>query len=143
MITWLLGISDALRDRARCQVWNSGLASGRRAEDLAHRWLQRRGLTIVARNWRPHSGSGEIDIVAREGETLVIVEVKSRAADEHGAPERNVDDVKRRTLVRAGLAFARRAGIPLERVRFDLVTVLLVRPPVIAHQRDAFSAHGL
>ena len=68
-----------------------GMARGQLGEDLAHRFLRRHGCTVVARNYRPRHGGGEIDLVAWDGGTLAIVEVKTRASDEFGAPERAVD----------------------------------------------------
>src|SRR6266568_8811233 len=65
---------------------------GLRGEDLAHRYLRRNGFMVVARNWRPPQGGGEIDIVAWEGDWLVFVEVKTRAADSLNAPERAIDN---------------------------------------------------
>src|SRR5215831_9904601 len=59
---------------------------GRIGEDLAHRYLRRRGCTVVARNYRPVAGAGEIDLVAWEDGRLVFIEVKTRATEEFGAP---------------------------------------------------------
>ncbi len=95
-------------------------------------------MTVVGRNYRPPSGGGEIDLVAWEGGVLVFVEVKSRHSAEHGAPERNVDQVKRESLVRAARDYARRAGVAGDALRCDLVTVLLTKPPVINHLPGAF-----
>jgi putative endonuclease len=138
VIAALLRLSDGIRDRARRSEWPPDQALGRRGEDLAHRYLERHGLTVVARNWQPPEGRGEIDLVAWDGDHLVFVEVKARGSDEFGAPERNVDDRKRDALARAARAYARRAGVPWERVRFDLVSVVFRDPPEIVHQRDAF-----
>ena len=60
---------------------------GRMGEDLAHRFLRARGCTVVARNYRPLSGSGEIDLVVWDGGKLVFVEVKTRSSAEFGPPE--------------------------------------------------------
>ena len=114
------------------------MALGRRGEDLAHRYLERRGMMVVARNWQPSAGKGEIDVVAWEGERLVFVEVKSREREDFGAPERNVDSEKRQALVRAARNYARRAGVAWERARFDLVSVVFSDPPAITHWQDAF-----
>ena len=140
MIGWLLRLSDSARDRARRRVEAPGQAAGRRGEDLAHRYLEDRGMKIVARNWRPSTGSGEVDLIAWEQDTLVFVEVKSRASDEYGAPARNVDEQKRQALVGAGRNYARRAGVEWERVRFDLVGIIFGEPPEITHVKDAFKA---
>ena len=74
------------------------LKSGRRGEDLAHRYLRRQGFTIVARNYRLAAGDAEVDLIARDGEALVFVEVKSRETGEYGPPERAIGEEKRRHL---------------------------------------------
>ncbi|HOK44910.1 MAG TPA: YraN family protein [Bryobacteraceae bacterium] len=138
MIGWLLRMADSARHRARMRRWEKTQAAGRRGEDLAHRYLERQGFSIVARNHRAPSGRGEIDLVAWERDTLVFVEVKTRHSVEFGVPERNVDAEKRNALLRAARDYARRAGVPWERVRFDLVSVVLSDPPAFTHTRDAF-----
>jgi putative endonuclease len=95
-------------------------------------------MTVVGRNWLPSAGSGEVDLVAWEGERLVFVEVKARDTEEFGAPSRNVDAEKRAALEHAARNYARRAGVSWERVRFDLVSVVFGDPPSIVHHKDAF-----
>jgi putative endonuclease len=112
-------------------------ALGRRGEDLAHRYLQCAGLRVVARNYRPGADS-EIDIVAREGEIVVFIEVKSRGSAEFGSPERAVDEEKRRHILRAAQAYMTRAGVDWSSVRFDVVSIVFSDPPIIEHLRDAF-----
>ena len=112
---------------------------GRLGEDMAHRYLRRHGCTVVARNYRTRSGSGEIDIVAWHGQTLVFVEVKTRQTAEFGAPERAVDAEKRQRLQVAGRDYARRSGVLPERTRFDVVSVVLGDMPQIEWKRDAFA----
>ena len=136
MLGWLQKLCDGARHRARLKRWTSEQARWRRGEDLAHRYLARQGLIVVARNHRPSPGHGEIDLVAWEGETLAIIEVKCRGDLEHGAPERDVDREKERALVSAARHYARQAGVPFERVRFDLVSVVLSDPPQVQHRRD-------
>jgi putative endonuclease len=140
VIGWLLRLSDTARDRARRRHAAPEQATGRRGEDIAHRFLEDHGMKIVARNWRPSTGSGEVDLIAWERDTLVFVEVKSRATDEYGAPARNVDEEKRAALLGAGRNYARRAGVEWERVRFDLVGVIFSDPPAITHVKGAFKA---
>ena len=135
-LAWRLG--DWLRHRARVKRWPADQAAGRRGEDLAHRYLERRGVRVVARNYRPPGGGGEIDLIGWEGPKLVFFEVKSRHSGEFGAPERNVDEEKRRSVFRAAREYARRAGVPWERVRFDLVAILLGEPPSSSHFCDVF-----
>lgn len=139
ILSWFYRVSDYLRHVARRRVWAADQATGRRGEDLAHRYLRGAGFTVVARNFRARSGAGEFDLVAWEGETLVFVEVKSRFTDEFGSPERAIDDAKRRHLLRAAREYSRRTDVPWERVRFDMVGVLFTSPPTITHLRDIMS----
>jgi putative endonuclease len=136
--TWF----DWLRDVRRRRVWSADLANGRRGEDLAHRYLRKRGFTIVARNYRLATGAAEADIIAiekaSEGDELVIVEVKSRESGEFGPPERAIGEEKRAHLLRVARSYARKTETPSKQIRFDVVTVILSRPPVIEHYRDAF-----
>src|SRR5918996_540303 len=130
----LLKLSDWLRHRARLRTWNSAHAWGRRGEDLAHRYLQDQGYTIVARNLQLRGANVEIDMIARDGETIVFVEVKTRASDEFGTPDQAVDHEKRAHLVRAAW----------DRARFDIVSVTMGPdarsvPVEIRHIKDAFS----
>lgn len=108
---------------------------GRYGEDRAHRHLRAHGFTIVARNWRPPQGGGEIDIIAREGDWLVFVEVKTRTSDAVAAPERNVDEEKMQALRRAARDYIRRTHADESKVRFDAVSVTGRR---VEHLREAF-----
>lgn len=139
-VAWLLAIIDGVRDRARRKRWAPDRALGRRGEDIAHRHLRSLGYRIVARNWRTRSGSGEVDIVAWDGQALVFVEVKTRATDEYGAPDRAIDRDKRLHLARAARDYVRRAGVEWSRVRFDVVNVVHSHPASVTHLRDAFRA---
>ena len=138
MFSLLYRFSDRLRNRARMRGTPIDLARGRRGEDLAHRFLSRQGYTIVGRNFRPRSGAGEIDLVAWDGDYLVFVEVKSRASDEFGTPDRAVDPDKQAHLVRAAGEYVRRSSVDWDHVRFDIVSILLTEPPRIDLLRDAF-----
>ena len=112
-------------------------ALGRRGEDLAHRYLRSAGLRIVARNYRP-GGDSEVDIVARDGDTLVFVEVKSRMSAEFGSPDRAIDTEKQKHIVRAARSYTTRAGIEWNQVRFDTISIVFTHPPSIFHHKDAF-----
>jgi putative endonuclease len=131
-------ICDRLRATARRRRWPHDQALGRRAEDMAHRLLRRSGFTVVARNYRPRNGPGEIDLIAWQRDTLVFVEVKSRTTDEFGTPDRAVGRQKRETLVRSAFEYARRAGVPADRIRFDVVNVVFSDPPAIDRIENAF-----
>jgi len=133
-------ILDRMRDARRRRVWDRDLASGRRGEDLAHRYLRSEGFIIVARNYRLASGEAEADLIARDGEDLVIVEVKTRETAEYGPPERAVSADKQRHLIRVGREYARKTDTPWEHVRFDVVSVVMA-PPGITLLRGAFRTH--
>jgi putative endonuclease len=129
----LFRIADALRGRLQRDV-------GRRGEDLAHRYLRHNRYVIVARNYRPASGArGEIDIVARDGASLVFIEVKTRTSDAVSYPERAVDNAKQEYILRTARDYARRAGIAWGQVRFDVIAITGTNRPVIEHLKDAFS----
>lgn len=110
---------------------------GRKAEELARAWLRRRGFRILAVNWR--GGGGEIDLVAREGRTLVFVEVKSRRVGAPLPPEAAFTARKRRRLRRAARAFLAVHRAPWPAVRFDLLALELTPAGAVAtvrHFRD-------
>ena len=138
MLSLLCRLADRARHRARRRRTDPDFAAGRRGEDLAHRFLRREGLTIVARNYRPRSGAGEIDLIAWEKDQLAFIEVKTRATADYGAPETAVDAEKQIYLERAARDYARRAGVDWGAVRFDIVSILLTEPPAIRFFRDAF-----
>jgi putative endonuclease len=125
----LYRIADRLRYRKHADL-------GRRGEDLAHRHLRARGFRVVARNWRPPQGGGEIDIVAWDAEWRVCVEVKTRATGEVAAPERDIDREKMHALRRAARDYMRRANADETRVRFDAISIT---GRTIEHLRDAFA----
>jgi putative endonuclease len=116
------------------------LRDARRGEDLAYAHVRGLGYQIVARNYRPRNQSGEIDLLGWDGDQLAVVEVKTRAGRAFGDPQRAVDMVKRQRLIRAARDYARRAGLTIDQLRFDVVSVLLdADPPTIELFKDAFS----
>jgi putative endonuclease len=113
---------------------------GDRGERAAARYLRRRGLRIVTRGYQ--TPWGEIDLVAREGNVLIFVEVKTRR---RGTPAEAVTPEKQRRLTLAALHFLRRHNLLEQRSRFDVVAIVWAddgRPPRIEHIRDAFEAVG-
>jgi len=136
MLHWLYRLADRARDRARRKKWPADKAVGRWGEDLAHRFLQRHGYIVVARNYRIPDGSGEIDLIAWDGPSLVFVEVKTRTGDEFASPLRNVDSRKLDKLVHTAAHYLRRSGNSWNCVRFDAVSVVLGEPPRIELLRD-------
>ena len=111
---------------------------GRFGEDLAVRHLQAAGLDILDRNWR--CAEGEIDIVAAEGGTLVVCEVKTRTGTAFGDPAEAVVGGKAVRLRRLALRYLAERGIGWQDLRFDVVTVVRRSDgdPVVRHLRGAF-----
>jgi putative endonuclease len=132
---WKLG--DRLRQAGEARTLAPHVALGRRGEDVAHRYLEKSGYAVVARNYRAGPDS-EIDIVAHKHDTVIFVEVKSRRTDEFGAPDRAIDETKRKSIIRGARAYTTRAGIEWAQVRFDTIAVVFSEPPSITHQEDAF-----
>jgi putative endonuclease len=131
---------DWLRHRWRVKHWIDTRTAGRRGEDLAHRFLQRQGFIVVARNYTMASGAGEADLIAWEKDTLAVVEVKSRESSEFGPPERAIGEEKRLHMLRVARDYTAKSGTPWEQVRFDIVTVLLTNPPSINLFRGSLSS---
>jgi putative endonuclease len=97
--------------------------AGDAAEDRALAYLAGRGLALVSRNYRtPHRGGGEIDLVMRDGDTLVFVEVRKRASRSFGGAAASVGGVKQRRIVFAARHFLMRFREPPP-CRFDVVSV--------------------
>ena len=138
-VNFLYSLADAARNLYRSRHSTREQAHGRHGEDLAHRFLRRQGLTIVARNFHQRAGRGELDIVAWDRQTLVFVEVKTRASADFGGPGRAVDSDKEKDLRRAAGEYLRRCGTGREQARFDLVNILLTKPPAIEWIKDAFA----
>ena len=115
---------------------------GQWGEDQAAAFLKTNGYQIVGRNVRSGSRLDEIDIIAKKGETLVFVEVKTRQHEAFGRPARAVDKEKRRALNRAAAAYLRKARYPDLFYRFDVIEVLGQpedpTPPTLRHIEDAF-----
>ena len=114
-------------------------ALGDRGENQAARFLRGLGYKIIVRNFRCELG--EIDIVARDGPTLVFVEVKTRAQDEP-TPEEQVHDGKQHQLTRVAKIYLSRYGTPRPPARFDVVAIVWPAgaEPQIRHIPHAFEA---
>lgn len=133
MLRWLFRRIDAVRNAARRRLWRPSHALGRLGEDIAHRFLQQRGYVVVERNWTTLSAVGEVDLIAWDDGILVFVEVKSRASSEFGNPERAIDHVKRAAMKAAAIWYCRLLKVPTWRCRYDLITVVFDKPPVVHH----------
>lgn len=100
------------------------LRRGEAGERAAEKYLRRLGLKYLTRNFR--SDRGEIDLVFRDGDALVFVEVKTRSSEVWTRPAAAVDARKRRLLSRTALDYLRLIKNPQVKFRFDIVEVLLV-----------------
>ncbi len=95
---------------------------GKRSEDLAVQHLRKQGLKIVQRNFR--CKLGEIDCVARDGDSIVFVEVRSASSPVLGSPKYSIGPTKRRTISKTALYYLKRKGLMSNSARFDVVTVV-------------------
>lgn len=112
---------------------NARRAIGAYGEERAARYLIARGLQVIERNWR--CDGGEIDIVLRDGATLVVCEVKTRTSLTAGTPHEAITDAKLARLKRLGERWAAEHDVRPEGIRIDLVAVLCRRrgAPVVEH----------
>ena len=95
---------------------------GQRAEDVAADFLRTQGLEILERNYRRRLG--ELDIIARDGDVLIIAEVRTRASDRYGGAAASVDGRKQQRLIRAAAQLLQqRKDFSQLRVRFDVLVV--------------------
>lgn len=112
---------------------------GQRGENVAAKYLRNQGFKILLRNFRCELG--EIDIIARDGKTIVFVEVKTRTNDDP-TPEDQVNSPKRHQITKAARFYLSRYGVPQPPARFDVVAIVWPngREPMIRHTPDAFEA---
>jgi putative endonuclease len=119
-------------------------AVGRRGEAAARGFLERRGIRILAENFA--CAAGEIDLVGREGNTLLFIEVKTRTSDAYGPPHLAVHRQKQRQIVRAAQWYLAERRMPDVGCRFDVLAVTFAKDggvtPRIEWVQDAFSAEG-
>ncbi|MCK9290308.1 MAG: YraN family protein [Bacteroidales bacterium] len=109
---------------------------GQTGEDMAVRHIKGMGYQILERNWR--YGREEIDIIAKDGDMLVIIEVKSRTTTRYGEPEFFVTAAKRRILIRAAEAYILKNDLDIE-TRFDIISVVITPDKkTVHHIEDAF-----
>jgi putative endonuclease len=120
------------------------LRLGEHGEKLAARFLRGHGFKILYRNFRGRQG-GEIDLVCRERDTLVFVEVKTRTREDFGRPLEAVNREKQRRISLGGLAWLRLLGDPDILFRFDVVEVVIAEEtdPRLELIRNAFQLSNL
>jgi len=112
-------------------------ALGNKGEDLAVIFLKKKGYKIIAKNYKNYVG--EIDIIARDGETTVFIEVKTRANDSFGCPFESVHSRKRLKLRNLALLYMKKQGEEIP-IRFDVLSIMYTDngQKQIEHIKDAF-----
>jgi putative endonuclease len=95
-------------------------SAGNQAEDIASNFLVRHGLQVLARNYRTRLG--EIDLIARDGATLVFIEVRKRASEEYGGAAGSIGPQKQRRIAAAARQYLARLGRE-PACRFDVITL--------------------
>jgi putative endonuclease len=116
----------------------SHIEFGKKGEKLAKQYLDNKGFSVLRENWRFHHK--EIDIICKEGTTLVFIEVKTRSDDFFQKPYESVENKKQCFLIEAAEAFIEEYTDFTE-LRFDIISIVY-KPntePVIEHIIDAFS----
>ncbi|MBR2206012.1 MAG: YraN family protein [Prevotella sp.] len=108
---------------------------GKWGEDLAADYLQRKGYTIIERDWK--SGKRDLDIIAQDGNVIVFVEVKTRRNRLFGEPEESVDYHKLQNLQQAISHYVKFKHIRQE-IRFDIISIVgtVGTDPDIQHIQD-------
>ncbi|MCL2024608.1 MAG: YraN family protein [Coriobacteriia bacterium] len=97
------------------------LSIGKRGEIAARAFYESRNADIVAANWT--CTFGEVDLIAKEDDTLVFVEVKTRRSTRAGLPEEQVTRKKQERYIRCAQTFCKKTRVSYQRVRFDVVAI--------------------
>ena len=109
---------------------------GKRGEELAISLCRERGLSIVEQNYR--TPFGEIDIIAREGDMLVFIEVKTRLGNSYGTPSEAVTTRKRNKIAKVAISYMKRFRKEVP-ARFDVISVSMRGgKPILEYVQDAF-----
>ena len=116
----------------------SRISLGKYGEDLATEYLEKKGFQIIVRNYRQKTG--EVDIIARDEETLVFIEVKTRSSLLFGQPFEAVTAAKQKQLNRIALDYISRNKIKDQAARFDVISILIEKnkQPKINHLQNCF-----
>ncbi len=110
---------------------------GKKGEELALRFLKKKGYRFIEKNYV--CKMGEMDIIAKEKDTLVFIEVKTRTSTEFGPPQLAVNSRKQRQLSKVALNYLNEKRLKDVKARFDVVAILLrQKGEEIELIRDAF-----
>jgi putative endonuclease len=114
---------------------NKNIEIGKKGEDMAAEYLKKLNYEILERNYR--AGRVEIDIIAKQNDELVFIEVKTRTSYSFGFPEEAVDDAKQESIEACAEEYILDTGWE-GKIRFDIIAVNLNDTDPIRHFRDAF-----
>jgi len=139
LVRYIADLSNRWRNRSSTSRPRH-LKLGTRGENLACQFLKKSGYKILYRNFKGRTG-GEIDLVCRDRDMLVFVEVKTRTREDFGRPLEAVNREKRNRIARGGLAWLRLLGDPDILFRFDIVEVIIAEgtEPRLEIVQNAFS----
>ncbi|MEI7473151.1 MAG: YraN family protein [bacterium] len=116
----------------------SKIVKGKLGEDLAVKYLQDIGYTVIERNWR-YSRLGEIDIIAKNNNQLVFIEVKTRTSAFFGEPIEAITPSKIKKIYKLAEVYLSENTLPNDLgCRFDAVSVILRKTPEIIHHEDIY-----
>ena len=136
------GLPDAGEATAQANK-HEALQLGVRGETYAYWYLRRLGYIFIARNYMPSRVKGELDLIGYDGETLAIVEVRTRRAlkGQPALPEMSITQEKHEVLVRTAHYFLRERHIQNCPLRFDVVAIENTpgQPPVVRLHKAALS----
>lgn len=134
-----MSLTDRLKSWLQRPEKPEHLRRGEVGERAARKHLQKLGLKFLTANFR--SERGEIDLIFRDADCLVFVEVKSRSSEDWTRPAAAVDARKKRLLSQTALDYLRRLKNPKVKIRFDIIEVLLADGEVreVRHLSNTFS----
>ena len=113
---------------------------GKRGEEMARFHLEKLGYKIITTNFR--TKSGEIDLIAKDGVTLVFVEVKTRSSEKFGSPLEALTLQKCRQISKVAMEYLLKNGGVDQPARFDVVAVRPGRSPEVELVANAFDFYG-
>ncbi len=116
---------------------NQSQQFGKKSEAIAVKHLKKQKYKILEENYRTRLG--EIDIIAKDGDTIAFIEVKSRRSDHFGHPKGAITPQKQRKITMVALQYLKATGQSNARARFDVISIsLLQNKPEIELLKNAF-----
>lgn len=130
-------------EKTEQQHEDNHLDLGKKGEDAAAKFLERREYEILERNWR--CPAGEADIIALDGDTLVFIEVKTRSDIDKGFPEEAITKEKRSRYERISAYYLKQSDFTEISFRFDVIGILVLgnNKATLRHHINAFGTEGL